>query len=78
MQFLYFLKSLNRIELFILPILQGIFTYAFLQPFGEGGILGTENVAAAFSFAVLVSLFCIKMRRIFANYMTFNKSPSGD
>jgi hypothetical protein len=78
MQFFSFVQSFNRLELVIFPILQGIFTYAFLQPFGEDGILGTESVAAAFSFAVLASLFCIKILRMFADFMKGNKSPNGD
>ena len=78
MQFFSFVQSLNRLELVVFPILQGLFTYVFLQPFGENGILGTESVAAAFSFAVLASLFCIKMLRLSASYMKRKKSPSGN
>ena len=78
MQFFSFLQSFNRLELVVLSILQAIFTYAFLQPFGDDGILGTESVASAFSFAVLTSLFFIKVLRISADYMKINKSPGGD
>jgi hypothetical protein len=78
MQFFSFLQSFNRLELVMFPILLGLFIYAFLQPFGEDGILGTESVAAAFSFAVLTSLFCIKILRLSVSYMKRKKSPTGD
>lgn len=78
MQFFSFLQSLNRLDLVIFPILQGLFTYAFLQPFGENGILGTENVAAAFCFAVLTTLFCLKILKIVVGYMNPKKTPSGN
>jgi hypothetical protein len=76
MQFFSFVQSLNRLELIVFPILQGLFTYVFLKPFGENGILGAESVAAAFSFAVLASLFCIKTIRLSVSYMKRKKSPT--
>ena len=78
MQFFSFVQSFNWLELVIFPILQGMFTYAFLQPFGEDGILGTESVAAAFSFAVLTTLFCIKILRMLGSFMKRKESPSGE
>ncbi len=78
MQFFSFLQSFNRLELVMCPILFGLFTYAFLQPLGEAGILGTEDVAAAFSFAVLTSLFCIKIVRMLVSFIHGKKSSIGD
>lgn len=78
MKFFSFLQSFNRIELALFPILQDAFLYAFLQPLEGDGVLKTEDVAAAFSFAVLTSLFCIKIVRMLVSFINGKKSSIGD